>query len=222
MTRIIIKTSDNSDTIFDQNLNEIFHSQKGALTESKHVFLDKGFNYVSESLNNFSIFEVGFGTGLNAVLTLIEADNKNIKIKYHSIESEKIDSDIWNNLNYKDFLSNEYYNQFKELHNLSWDIENMVSENFSLKKINDQLENYIFTDKYNLIYFDAFAPDKQPILWTYEIFSKIYDALENNGVLVTYSAKGEVKRNLKKVGFKLEKLDGPSGKREMIRAIKNN
>lgn len=220
MNRIIIKTDDNSDTVFDQKLQEIFHSQKGALTESQYVFIKKGFNYLSDSLKEINIFEVGFGTGLNAILTLIEADLKNIKVNYYSIESEILNEEIWSKLNYDGFIDNQYHQIFKYIHKLSWNIQHKINDNFSLKKINQKLEDYFFQQTFNLIYFDAFSPDKQPELWTYDIFKKLTESLENEGVIVTYSAKGQVRRNLEKCGLKVEKLPGPPGKREMLRASK--
>lgn len=220
MSRIIIKTDDNSDTVFDEKLQEIFHSQKGALTESQYVFIQKGFNYVSDSLKEINIFEIGFGTGLNTILTLIEADLKNIKVNYFSIESEVLDEEIWSKLNYDGFIDQNYHQTFRDLHKLSWNIQHKISDNFSLKKINQKLEDYSFDTSFNLVYFDAFSPDKQPELWTYEIFKKLTESLENEGVIVTYSAKGQVRRNMEKCELKVEKLPGPPGKREMLRARK--
>lgn len=220
MQRVIIKTDDNSETIFDEELQEIFHSKKGALSESNHVFINKGFNYLSNRYDDLNIFEVGFGTGLNAILTLIESEKRNINVKYHSIEAYPLDSEIWQKINYKSFLPNEYEHIFYKLHSLDWNKEFKLTSNFLFKKINFNFEEYLFDCNYDLVYFDAFSPDKQPILWTYEIFKKIYDTLNNNSVLVTYSAKGDVKRNLQKAGFIVEKLEGALGKREMIRAKK--
>lgn len=220
MNRRIIKTSDNSDTIFDEELQEIFHSKHGALNESNHVFIKNGLNYLSNKYNKFSIFEVGFGTGLNTILTLIESESQNKHIKYYSIEAYPLDKDICEKLNYNEFLSKKYQEIFYNLHNIEWNKEFNINDNFTLKKINQYLENYNPEIKFDLIYFDAFSPEKQPQLWTYEIFNRLYENLNNNGVLVTYSAKGEVKRNLQKCGFIIEKLEGPIGKREMIRARK--
>lgn len=220
MNRRIIKTSDNSDTIFDEELQEIFHSKHGALNESNHVFIKNGLNYLSNKYNEFSIFEIGFGTGLNTILTLIESESQNKHIKYYSIEAYPLDKDIWEKLNYNEFLSKKYQEIFYNLHNIEWNKEFNINDNFTLKKINQYLENYNPEIKFDLIYFDAFSPEKQPQLWTYEIFNRLYENLNNNGILVTYSAKGEVKRNLQKCGFIIEKLEGPIGKREMIRARK--
>ncbi|MFN8577185.1 MAG: tRNA (5-methylaminomethyl-2-thiouridine)(34)-methyltransferase MnmD [Candidatus Sericytochromatia bacterium] len=220
MQRVIIKTDDNSETIFDESLQEIFHSKKGALSESNHVFIESGFNYLGNKCDELNIFEVGFGTGLNTILTLIQSDKLNKKVIYHSIEAYPLDFNLWNSLNYIDFLPKEYKESFYKLHSLDWNEEFKITDNFSFKKINFKLEEYFFNHNYNLIYFDAFSPDKQPILWTYDIFKKIYEALNNNSVLVTYCAKGDVKRSLQKAGFNIEKLKGALGKREMIRARK--
>lgn len=221
MSRIIVKTSDNSDTIFDEELQEIFHSKNGALAESQHVFIKNGFNHLAENKKELKIFEVGFGTGLNAILTLEESLKQDIKTIYHSIEAIPLPESIWSNLNYNDFLDSNSQKIFLELHNLSWNKEHKINENFLFKKIEEKLENYKPETPFDLIYFDAFAPEKQPELWTEIIFSNLYSLLNNQGVLVTYSAKGEVRRDLQKAGFTIEKLAGPPGKREMIRARKN-
>lgn len=220
MSRKIIKTSDSSDTVFDEELNEIFHSTHGALTESKHVFIKNGFEYISQTLNQINILEIGFGTGLNTYLTIIESQLKNINVNYHSIEAFPLDIDIWNYLNYKNVTDKKYHYIFDLIHVSEWNKNIKIVDSFTLKKIHEKLQHYSPEINFDLIYFDAFSPDKQPDLWTYDIFLKLYNSLNNQGILVTYCAKGEVKRNLQKAGFIVEKLEGPPGKREMIRAKK--
>lgn len=224
MARKIIKTSDNSDTVFDEELNEIFHSTHGAITESKHVFIKNGLEYVSKYLNTLNIFEVGFGTGLNTLLTFIESELKDIYINYYSIELYPLKDEIWKNLNYKNIIDKKYTDIFNLIHESDWDKTIQISSKFTLNKIFKNLQDYDLTlnsdINFDLIYFDAFSPDKQSDLWSKDICLKLYESLNNKGVLVTYCAKGEVKRNLQKSGFIIEKLAGPPGKREMIRARK--
>lgn len=217
MRREISITEDGSATIFVPELNEHYHSVHGAVQESKHVFIQMGFKALRGS--NIRIFEFGFGTGLNSLLTLLAEPAK--KIIYHAMELYPLKWSYVKGLGYTQFLNltNDQEAAFKQIHEEKWGEETLITKNFSLKKINASILDYSFTEKYDLIYFDAFAPAVQPDLWSVKVFSKLYHAMEINGRLVTYCAKGEVRRNLQNVGFNVERMKGPPGKREMIRAI---
>lgn len=214
----IIKTDDGSSTLYSNTFNDQYHSTFGALQESLFIYIQTGLNYCEQ--NSLKIFEVGFGTGLNAILTFIEGFKKKIKIEYHAIELFPINIETINQLNYFEFISNEQKSVYKKLHNCKWNKKIEISENFTFRKIKCDFNNYIFDEKYDLIYFDAFAPEKQPSMWSNENFTKLYDTLNDKGILTTYSSKGIVKNNLRKAGFKVTRLDGPKGKRHILRAHK--
>jgi tRNA U34 5-methylaminomethyl-2-thiouridine-forming methyltransferase MnmC len=221
MEHEIFLTSDGSHSIYVKELDEHYHSMHGAVQESKHVFISAGLHAVNRSAEPITILEVGFGTGLNALLTLIESQKHHFKVHYTALEAYPLDISIVGKLNYPNFLGDTFYSAYlKKLHQPTWNEAAEILPNFFLEKINAKLQDYTLNKLYNLIYFDAFAPRVQPELWTEAIFSKLYDATAMEGVLVTYCAKGEVKRTLKKVGFKVESLPGPPGKREMVRAVK--
>jgi len=228
----LITTKDGSHTIFVPELNERYHSIHGAIQESIHVFINAGLNYfITRPHPNpllkkgegelINIFEVGLGTGLNCILTFIEAEKLNLKINYTSIEAFPVSLEMANQLNYSQLINSNLSLDiiFQKIHTSAWNKKNSLSDNFNLEKINNTLQQVVLKNNFDIIYFDAFAPTVQPELWTEEIFKKLFDSLNPNGILVTYCAKGEVKRTLKKVGFKIESIQGPPGKREMIRAM---
>lgn len=215
----LITTKDGSHSLFVPELNEIYHSANGAIQESNHVFIEAGLKQFAKK--EIEIFEIGFGTGLNAFLTLNHAINNQIKIKYNTIEKFPVDYQTLQRLNYTEIININLQDVFYQLHSNTWSQQFQINEYFELFKIKDDISNFSPDFEYDLIFFDAFAPDIQPELWTIEIFQKLYDKLKPNGILTTYSAKGEVKRNLKACGFEIEKIPGPPGKREMIRATKN-
>ena len=219
----LLRTKDNSFTLFNPELNETYHSRHGALQESLYVFIKQGLHYCIEKTQNtpLNILEVGFGTGLNAVLTYLEFEKQPLPIKYYSLEPFPISVELTTQLGYTELLqlTEKQEKIFYELH--SGKANNSINDvSFTFNLIQSGLMNFNIKTNFNLIYFDAFAPEKQPDLWTKEVFEKCYFLLDNYGVLVTYCAKGEVKRTLKASGFKVETLPGPPGKREMIRAIK--
>jgi len=222
MYRKIIETADGSHTLFVPGMDEQYHSVNGAITESEYVFLEKGFRYHQAVAPN--VFEVGFGTGLNALLTALEAEKMHRKICYTSIEKYPLAEKEIKALNYGTQLSACAPKLFEQLHCADWNREVAVSEHFVLHKINADLCTYTFTDEKNfdIVYFDAFGPDKQPAMWHPEVFQKIFCACNYNAVFVTYSAKGEIRRRLQRCGFKMERLPGPPGKRQMLRGIKTN
>ena len=217
----IIRSDDGSNTIYLKELNECYHSMKGAVTESNHVFIKAGLNYIKE--NELTIFEVGFGTGLNALLTLLTSEKSNLKIKYYTNELHPLKDDIIRKLNYPNilFLDEINSNRFYLMHSCTWNKDIKLTDNLLFHKIKGDMATVDIPEQIKLVYFDAFSPDKQPEMWTKEIFIKLYRKMSANSVLTTYCAKGEFKRVLKSVGFYVESLSGPPGKREMVRAIKH-
>jgi tRNA U34 5-methylaminomethyl-2-thiouridine-forming methyltransferase MnmC len=214
----LILTSDGSHTIYVPELNEHYHSIHGALQESEYIFIDSGYKF--SKANPLSIFEAGFGTGLNAFLTLLECEKDGRTVNYTSIEKYPLENDMIEKLNYSGLKGERTSNYFKQIHSADWNRATSVSKNFNLLKIHDDLVSFIPEGQFDLIYFDAFGPDKQPEVWTKEVFMKISSVTVNGGIFVTYSAKGEVKRILKACGFDVTLLPGPPGKRQIIRAIK--
>lgn len=213
----IVATNDGSHTIQLQNKNVTYHSINGAIQETNHVFINAGLKYlIEQGYTNINLLEVGFGTGLNVLLSVTNAINQ--KIFCNTIEPFPLDSSIIQKLNYGTVLQQQ--NLFDMLHNSAFDLEIKVNSNFTLLKSNCYLQSFESTKKFNLVYFDAFAPDDQPELWTEEVFTKVYNFMQPNAVLVTYCSKGIVNRTMKHVGFAIQKLQGPPGKREMIRATK--
>jgi tRNA U34 5-methylaminomethyl-2-thiouridine-forming methyltransferase MnmC len=211
-------TDDGSATLFVPELDEHYHSKNGAVQESKHVFIDSGLMKINKK--NVRLFEFGFGTGLNVLLTILNGLGKSIV--YHAMELYPIHWSVIQKLDYSKFLdlSQEYYTFFERIHKGKWDKEVLIRPDFSFKKINASLLHYTLEGNYDLIYYDAFSPEVQPELWEGSVFEKLYGSLNSDGLLVTYCAKGEVRRRLQAVGYKVERLPGPPGKREMIRAIR--
>jgi len=216
----IITTIDKSTTLYSEKFDEHYHSTFGAINESTHIFINEGLLY--SKLKTVNIFEVGFGTGLNAFLTYIQSQKLNIEVNYTCIEKYPIDLQIANQLNYPNLISPQNKNVFELLHSCKWEENILINNSFNFKKVLKDFTEFEFSDKYDIIYFDAFAPEKQPELWRLEIFKKIYDALNNQGILTTYSSKGIVKNNLREAGFSVKRLKGPEGKRHILRAEKNN
>ncbi len=219
MDKISFKiTEDGSHTLYLEDLDETYHSKHGAIQEAIHVFIAAGLNYVDQPKLN--VLEIGFGTGLNAFLTLQNLNNKSVQ--YTSLEAYPLKENIIDQLNYREELKldDSEVQQFDKLHQIEWGSYQEITSKFSLNKIQVDLINYKSKEKFDLIYFDAFGPRVQPEMWTKDIFENMYAMLAKNGVLVTYCAKGSVKRALKEVGFEVEPLPGPPGKREMTRAKK--
>ena len=212
----MIITKDGSSTLFVPALNETYHSIHGAVQESCHVFLKKGLKFLNK--RKFKVLEVGFGTGLNACLTMEYAHKNHVQVTYHSVEKHPLTFQEIGLLNFQRFLKHE--STFKNITAAAWEQEVCISQKFKMKKIKGDLLKTHLEKNFNVIFFDAFAPDKQPKMWTEEVFLKMYNSLAYNGCLVTYCCKGSVKRSMQAVGFTIEKVDGPPGKREMLRAIK--
>lgn len=211
-------TEDNSHTLFVTDLNETYHSKHGAIQEANHVFIGAGLKYFKKE--SLTVLEVGFGTGLNTLLTNIYAENNTIYIDYTGVEFYPLENRIIEQLNYVGLIKNATVEQFSNIHNLKWNKSSQLSKYFNLTKINQSIEALEDVNKYDVVFFDAFGPEVQPGMWSKFIFEKIYGSLKEMGIMVTYCAKGSVKRTLKEVGFIVENLPGPPGKREMTRAIK--
>ena len=218
-----ITTDDQSHTLFSEKFKATYHSTRGAISESKHVFIQNGLQFFNEKYNSkeVSILEIGFGTGLNAFMTYLFAKERELKINYHSVEAFPISLEDVIQLNYTNESSSGEKVAFNQMHQQEWNRGEEISNYFSLTKHLSLLEDFNSEQKFNVIYFDAFSPSEQPELWTEEIFKKMFDLLEDNGVLVTYCAQGQMKRNMKQVGFKVQSLPGALGKREMTRGIKD-
>jgi len=222
MTIEIFKTEDGSDSLYNPILGDVYHSKHGAVNESNHVFIKSGLEYLSDRFKTIKILEVGFGTGLNALLTLDYCYSNNINVQYYTLEPFPIKSKIFEKLNHHEFCKiPDSQLLFNKLHNSPWEEEVWLNDRFQFYKSIKGIEEEQFSpQRFNLIYFDAFAMDIQPGLWSKEVFEKIYQSMEAKGVLVTYAAKGQVRRNLQGAGFFVERIPGPKGKREMLRATK--
>jgi len=213
-------TGDGSSTLFVPELNEHYHSVNGAVQESEHVFIQTGLNVLQTK--EIAILEVGFGTGLNALLTLMKTKNFD-SVVYHTVEKYPLKWEQVKTLKYEEFLglSTEEKKDFRDMHLSPWNSTSTLRDYFILHKTEIDLADYQPSVLFDLIYFDAFAPAVQPELWEEIIFAKLYDTLNPGGILVTYCAKGEVRRRLQRKGFKVERLPGPPGKREIIRATRS-
>ncbi|WP_372756946.1 tRNA (5-methylaminomethyl-2-thiouridine)(34)-methyltransferase MnmD [Mariniflexile sp.] len=240
MEREVVITADGSSTIHLPEWDEQYHSKHGAIQEAYHVFIKHGLHHFcngSEASKNMtstavqktegfsksevSILEIGFGTGLNAFITLLEAEKLSILVNYFGVEGYPVAMNEVLQLNYPTQLeANKKELLFKRMHEVSWDEQHEISKYFSLTKQKRFFSEINEVEVFNIIYFDAFGARVQPELWTEPVFQKMYNALQEHGVLVTYAAKGSVRRAMQAVGFLVEKLPGPPGKREMLRATK--
>ncbi len=221
--REIITTADGSKTIHLPELNEHYHSKHGAINEAKHVFVKSGFDHIlsKNKPGSLDIIEIGFGTGLNAFITFLEAEKINLPIYYVGVEGYPVALPEAKLMNYPEVLAvKEKQQVFDIMHQSLWELPVDITSNFKLVKRKQFFADIIDKNSFDLIYFDAFGARVQPELWTIEIFKKMYEALRSRGVLVTYSAKGSVRRAMQEVGFAVERLPGPPGKREMLRATK--
>lgn len=220
--RELVLTQDGSHTLFSTHHAVHYHSKFGAITESAHVFINAGLRMKAAIQNEISIFEMGFGTGLNAYMTALEAQKRNLKIKYTAVENFPVSVEEYKKLNYPRLLEGKPVSEILEkIHLCDWEAFHFVNENFQLHKKKCPVETLVFRNEFDLIFFDAFAPDIQPELWTTDMMKKMYESLKPGGILTTYCAKGSVKRTLKSVGFVIESIAGPPGKREMTRAVKS-
>ena len=219
MKREIIQTHDGSTTIHLPEWDECYHSKHGAIQEAEHVFIKNGLALFPNA--DVSILEIGFGTGLNAFITFLESAKKNQTINYVGVEAYPVSATEVVAMNYVAALDAEMYRSvFEMMHATSWEHKSSLAPHFEITKRNQFFEQINDVNTFDLIYFDAFGYRVQPDLWSTAIFEKMYKALKNEGVLVTYAARGVVKRSMIEVGFTVEKLAGPPGKREMFRAFK--
>lgn len=219
MKREIITTGDGSKTIQIKDWQEQYHSKHGAIQEAYHVFIDSGLNLFKNQ--ELSILEIGLGTGLNAFITLIEAEKRDLTINYTGVEAYPVSTEELSQLNYLEELNAvSRKNEFNLIHNATWEEQIEISAGFKIQKEKKFFKDIDVANSIDLIYFDAFGARVQPELWTVEIFSIMFKALKSGGYLVTYAAKGSVRRAMLEVGFLVEKLPGPPGKREMLRARK--
>ena len=213
------QTADGSYTLYVPELDEHYHSVKGALTESQHIFIDMGLKH-SAAIEPH-ILEIGLGTGLNCFLTLMEAEALQKKIHYTGIERFPLNMEVIRKLDYPSIIGRGHEDDYFTIHQVPWGKDTELSPWFTLHKIEGDFTHYRFEKGYDIIYFDAFAPEKQPEMWEQSLFDGLYQTLNEGGILTTYCAKGIVRRMLQSAGFKVERLPGPpGGKREILRATK--
>jgi tRNA U34 5-methylaminomethyl-2-thiouridine-forming methyltransferase MnmC len=216
--RELIITADGSHTIYVPEMDEHYHSIHGAVQESRFIFIKNGFDACrAEPVN---ILEIGFGTGLNAFLTAIKSIESKRSVYYTTLEKYPLLSNITDALNYHNYTGEGTEELFRLIHRAPWNSETIICDNFMIKKMQADVTHHIPDGGYDLIYFDAFGPDKQPEMWSEDVFRRIASFTNEKGILVTYSAKGQVKRNLRGCGFEVSLLPGPPGKRQIIRADK--
>ena len=207
-------TSDQSQTLYNEELNETYHSVHGALRESQHVYIKSGLEEFKNK-DVVKIFEMGFGTGLNVLLTWIYSQEHQQQIEFNTIELYPLKKNIWSKLTYaKGKVQQDLFNK---LHRSEWEVISSMDERFTLLKNEVSLPDFPTGKTFDLIYFDAFGPEVQPELWELSVFEKLFSMLDEGGILVTYSAKGQVRRDMQTAGFTVERLKGPPGKREMLR-----
>ena len=213
------QTADGSYTLYVPELDEHYHSVKGALTESQHIFIDMGLKH--STVPSPRILEIGLGTGLNCFLTLLTAEETERQIHYTGIERYPLDMETISKLDYPSLIHKGHETDYFAIHQTPWEKDVELSPWFTLHKLEGDFTCYTFDKGYDIIYFDAFAPEKQPEMWEQSLFDKLYHVLNEGGILTTYCAKGVVRRMLQTAGFKVERLPGPpGGKREILRATK--
>lgn len=221
MKKELIETEDGSTSLYVPDMDETYHSKHGAWTESSHIFIKHGFSFIEKK--DFSILEIGFGTGLNALLTAHYAHEECKHVNFHTLEAFPVNQELVSQLNFEEEFNRIYPDKpcfFNQIHKVDWESWNTVHKYFSIYKEEVKLLNWQPKRSFDLVYFDAFAPEKQPNMWSEEIFKQMYNILKTGGVLTTYCAKGVVKRMLKSAGFKVENYPGPPGKREITVAFK--
>ena len=222
MKRNIVFTEDGSTSLYLPDKDERYHSYHGAIQESRHVFINSGFHYMLSKCNTITILEVGFGTGLNALLTLEAAVKHNKYVNYHAVEPFPLSLSEIENLNYNSFIAGgRYVSDFNKMHSIEFQKWEAIHPSLQLIKYKKELLKCAFQDKFDLIYYDAFGPQSHPEMWEKEPLEHVVAHLSSDGILVTYSVKGSVKRILKGLGLKVKKLPGAPGKREMMIAGAN-
>lgn len=214
----LVRTEDGSHTLFQSQLKEHYHSVFGAINESECIYINAGLRAVRGRF--IKILEVGLGTGLNLLLTYRESINKDLLIYYNGIEPYPISETLASKINYSQQLQGNISTVFNEIHSSLWNEPTSLCNQMLIKKLRISIQEFTTPLKYDLIYFDAFSPKSQPEMWSVDVLTKLYSLLSFNGLLVTYSSNGDFRRNLKKIGFHIESLAGPNGKREITRARK--
>lgn len=220
MKRVLMITEDGSHTIYLPEMDEHYHSVHGAIQESLHIYIEQGL--LQTEKKELSVLEIGFGTGLNAYLTYCYALERNLSINYFSLEKYPLTEDEYSALNYSDEIFPEYSEGFSQLHWAEWGKMIEISKEFKLTKIKADLATFEFDDiqQFDLVYYDAFAPGKQPEMWTDKILQKVAATVKKDGIVITYCAKGTVRRALSGAGFIMERIPGPPGKKEILRGKK--
>lgn len=213
----LILTEDGSHTLFVPEIDECYHSSHGAMQESTHIFIEAGLKHCLKQ--EIKVLEIGFGTGLNAFLTLIEAERSGIQIQYTALELYQVEVEKALSLNYADQYSPEMKKYFESIQTSAWNTKVQISPLFRLEKIKADFTTVEFPEAYDVIYFDAFSPEKQPEMWLPGQFEKLAEHCNPGTVLTTYCAKGAVRRAMSAAGFNVERLPGPPGKREILRGI---
>ncbi|MEI6556071.1 MAG: tRNA (5-methylaminomethyl-2-thiouridine)(34)-methyltransferase MnmD [Paludibacter sp.] len=213
----LVFTSDGSHTLFVPEIDECYHSSHGAIQESQHIFIDAGLKQCGK--NEIYVLEVGFGTGLNAFLALVEAERSGKKIHYIALEKYPIEAEKAMLLNYPKKIDSEKQTVFNALHASEWNIPVEITPYFMLHKIETDFTQFVHNQQYDVVFFDAFSPEKQPEMWSVHKFEKLYKSCNFGAVMTTYCAKGIVRRAMQEAGFKVERLPGPPGKREILRAM---
>jgi tRNA U34 5-methylaminomethyl-2-thiouridine-forming methyltransferase MnmC len=216
----MLLTEDGSTTLYNEIIGEHYHSTHGAIQESQHIFIKDGLNECKK--DEIHILEMGFGTGLNAFLTMLEAEKTGKRIHYYTVELYPISEEQAKTLNFAQILSPEKNEDFLKLHTSKWGEISKISTNFEMLKIQGDFNSLDFNElRFDVVYYDAFSPEKQPELWSLEIFEKIFSHCNKEAILTTYCAKGYVRRNLQAAGFTVHRLPGPPGKREKLSAVKS-
>lgn len=216
----LITTQDGSHSLLREDMNETYHSFHGALSESQYVFIEKGLDYFLSLTNAsaISVLEVGFGTGLNAYLSALFAKSKEVSISYHTLEPVPVPEELYCQFNFAE--SEESNELLQDIHKVNWESQEKITDQFFLTKYQSTLERFETTERFDVVFFDAFAPSKQAEVWELANIQKCYDLLKPGGILTTYCAQGQFKRNMKSAGFELEVLKGAMGKKEMVRGVK--
>lgn len=217
MERKVILTEDGSSTLYVSDIDECYHSTHGAVQESEHIFIKAALEH--HASKRLSVLEVGFGTGLNALLTFRASQKYGLHVTYTGIEKYPLTLDEAKQLNY--VCTDHEWEVFRCMHAATFSVSEQLSPCFSFSKFcTDFLDISLSSETYDIVYMDAFSPEKQPELWTQDSMKRLYDSMRIGGILTTYCAKGYVRRNLQSVGFVVERLPGPPGKREILRATK--
>ena len=219
----IIDTGDGSHSLRQDDLNENYHSWHGALTESRYVYIEQGLSAYRNNPHEICIGEIGHGSGLNAALAIGYALDNNMALRYVGLDPFPIPNELLKQLNYPERMHDNEARAFSFLCDAEWDKELQMEPGIQIKKIKESIQKFdisSYAESMDLIFLDAFGPEKQPEMWTPDVLKKCADLLKQGGKIVTYCAKGQFKRDLKSLGFQVETLPGPPGKREMVRAVK--